>query len=328
MSHDEQAQEHGYEQIMHTACSRFDLGSWSGQLDRLSGSFNETFRFSTDRGMYVIRLLNPSTSIPRLEELQSVIMHLNEEGLPVPLPFLTQENTCFSIIDERVVQVAPNLPGRRFHCHSEQVHASGQMLKRLHRTLLGRKLDLKPAHSFYPTQDYYTEAIKQLQRLDGIPASELDQVACYAERIEQYWNSMGKLPSTLIHGDWHFWNQLYTKHDISAVLDFDYMEEGIRIHDVAYALWCIYILLPRYQDTLDVAFLEGYGMLTSEERELLPAAVARISLFFLLHAATSSDSLEKWEKQVQRQLPLLAWLQGEGGKRISTFNPNHDEKSR
>ncbi|SMG10506.1 phosphotransferase [Paenibacillus aquistagni] len=308
-----------YDSLIETICASFQLGTWSGHWERLGGSFNETLRLGTDQGTYVLRMLSPSINLERMNELQSIVNHLHDEGLPVAVPLLGKEQSCAAVFNGRLIQVTPNLPGRRFQCKEAQVKASGHMLKWFHRSLLGCNLKEKPGYSFYPPRRYYEDAMTKLGQLRNIPIDEQRLAACYIERTLALWEQMNELPRSILHGDWHFWNQLYTKSEISAVLDYDYMEKGIRIHDVAYALWCIYILLPEHKDSFDMAFLEGYGHLTDEEQALLPDMVARISLFFLLHSLHHVEPAAKWKQQAMRQLPLLQWLDGEGRDRLQAY---------
>lgn len=43
-----------------------------------------------------------------------------------------------------------------------------------------------------------------------------------------------------VNGDWHLWNQLYSNDGtVKCIMDFDFIQEAERVHDVAYALWAI-----------------------------------------------------------------------------------------
>ena len=46
------------------------------------------------------------------------------------------------------------------------------------------------------------------------------------------------LPTGVVHGDMHFWNVLYAQGNPVAIIDFDFLQRGILLYDLAYAnIW-------------------------------------------------------------------------------------------
>lgn len=307
-----------YQTIMEAVCLEFNLGSLLEVNERLNGSYNVTVKIKTSHGRYVVRILNTAGSEEHLKRLQPIMHVLHEAAVPVPVPLMTEDGQSYMYIEGSYVQVMPFVEGNRFDCKSKQVLASGKMMRRFHEVLNEHPVNIVPTSSFYRSTDYYVTASEQLKQIEGIPPHQWENMKKLSEAILSKWDTAtAGMPESIMHGDWHFWNQLYSSNDqVISVLDFDYMQTGVQIFDLAYALWVIYILLPKHATTFDRSLLSGYGKLNNEERELLPTAVSRISLFFLCHSATAADPIEKWRTQYERQIPLLDWLQQDGCKRL------------
>lgn len=309
-----------YHTVVEAVCVGFNLGSLLEINERLNGSYNVTVKMKTSHGRYVVRILNTAGNEAHLKRLQPIMHALHEAAVPVPVPLMTEDGHSYMHIEGALVQVMPFVEGNRFDCKKKQVYASGKMLRHFHEVLQAHPIKMEPSVSFYRSTDYYVNAMEQLRQMTDIPPHQWSHMMTLSEIILPQWDRWtALLPAGLMHGDWHFWNQLYSRHDqVISVMDFDYMQTGVQIYDLAYALWVIYILLPKQATSFDRTLLSGYGRLTREERELLPVAVSRISLFFLCHSAGAADPLDKWNTQYQRQMPLLDWLQRDGRKRLQS----------
>ncbi|MGZ9584870.1 phosphotransferase enzyme family protein [Paenibacillus marinisediminis] len=309
-----------YRPIIELVCQAYKLGRWLETCERLGGSYNVSLKIKTDRGQYVVKVLNSAGSEAQLKELQPMLVMLHEAAVPVPVPLTTDDGSCYYRHQDTLIQVTPFVEGVSFAYHEQQVFNSGSMLRLFHDTLQQREFRSKPTRSFYRDTVYYVHAFEKLKANEAIARQELEHAERLSVRILSEWDRIeSRLPKGIIHGDWHYWNQLYREsdHEVIAVVDFDYVQEGIRIYDVAYALWSSYILLPRYARTFDRCFLSAYGELTAEEKMILPIAVARIGLYFLYYSAQTPDPIEKWKSQYASQVPLLEWLQDKGRDRLN-----------
>ena len=102
------------------------------------------------------------------------------------------------------------------------------------------------------------------------------------------------LPISVVHGDMHFWNVLYDKGDPVAIIDFDFLQRGILLYDLAYAsIW-----LSTWEEEkgfqksggerwlgITERYFEAYGVgrdmpVTQEERDCLAWLRIRIHLLF------------------------------------------------
>ncbi|MCR8632896.1 phosphotransferase [Paenibacillus radicis (ex Xue et al. 2023)] len=295
----------------------FPIGKLKGIGRKLGGSYNINIKVETSRGEFVVRILNRSNTEEHLHYTQKVFATLSEHGVPVLNPILTSSGDPFINYKDKLLQVTPFVRADAFQCRHNQVRASARTLSVFHQSLQNTRPGPEPDWSFYRSRHYFMNTIDLLKNIEGIPKHELKRVEKLAEHLLETWEeSQDDLPTGIIHGDWHFWNQLYKSDEVYCVMDFDFIQQGKRVHDIAYALWAIYILLPDYAKTFDEIFIKGYANLTEEELKILPIAIAKVSLFFLCQAAYSSTPAEKWRKQYRRQMPLMEWLLADGERRM------------
>lgn len=143
--------------------------------------------------------------------------------------------------------------------------------------------------------------------------SQYEVVVRLYTRIVRLWRKVRpNLPTTIIHGDWHFWNQLYAPNgEVRCVLDFDFMQRGERLLDVGKALW----QLLSKSNTRHSAryFLTGYGQLTAQEYRALPITVAVASLYELCTTPLMKEPIKAFRYAFRHQVPFLRWLLSRNG---------------
>jgi Ser/Thr protein kinase RdoA (MazF antagonist) len=298
-------------------CEQFQIGSFHKVLGKLGGAFNTNVKMETSEGEFVVRILNENNTIKHLRYVGKMLAELRAKGLPVLAPLLAKNGDSFIRCKDKLLQVSAFVAVEPFQCRESQVYASARSLRAYHQALEHVHPGPKPGWSFYRSSVYYKQANDRLKSLDMVPQAELSSMELILEDLSNKWGRIeASLPKAVLHGDWHFWNLGYAGDEVSCVMDFDFMQQGTRIHDVAYALWVIYVLLPEYAYSFDRTFIEGYGPLTDEEKHILPVAVARIAMFFLFQSAYASNPLVKWQKHYPKQEPLIQWLSSEGAIRL------------
>ncbi|WP_159881207.1 phosphotransferase [Paenibacillus puerhi] len=303
--------------ILDFICQRFRLGSIRHIDGPIGGAYNVNIKLQTSEGEFVVRVLNSSNTAEHLRCLHKVLIAAREAGVPVVLPLLSIEGDSFILCMGKLIQVTRFVEMGLFQNRQGQVLASGRKLREFHDALQTMPVAPKPEWSFNRGNDYFTNALSTLETVSGIPEHQLADARQLSEKILQLIASAeAGLERSILHGDWHFWNQGYADDEVVCVLDFDFVEQGYRIHDVAYALWVIYMLLPAYARSFDEDFLKGYGPLTDAEANILPVAVAKTALFFLCHAAYSDNPRDKWRRHYRKQMPLIRWLLDDGGQRL------------
>ena len=299
-------------------CSHFQMGKWSGKWERLGGVFNVNVKLTTDQGDYVVKISPLSDHTQQFAEIYRLQWRLADRGIPVALPLESIDGLPYWNFAGKLLQVSPFINGGYFSELQEQVRASGAMLRTFHDALSGIACNLQPKGSFFQPYEYCQAALKKLAGYDKISRFGLSEVRECVERVYGQWEAFNyRLPMTILHGDWHFWNQLYDGDRVCGVLDLDGMVKGPRILDVAYVMWVIHILLPKQADEFRTAFFAGYGKLSCTESVMLPWATAKISLYFLCHSAYSRKPTAKWNKQYANQMPFIRWLLADGERESS-----------
>jgi Ser/Thr protein kinase RdoA (MazF antagonist) len=100
---------------------------------------------------------------------------------------------------------------------------------------------------------------------------------------------------------------LYKRNgEVCCVMDFDTLQRGERVFDVAYALY--FYLIQHGDVALGRGFLKGYGSLTEEEITVLPILIARVGLYFGI-------LVEEGEFQFARNKARLEWVISAQGRR-------------
>ena len=127
-----------------------------------------------------------------------------------------------------------------------------------------------PSYSNFPSKENLERKLNCLKKVRAKYLTEptsLTRIEFLYDIVIQQWDQVDTqdLPITIIHDDWHPWNQIYSKNDgVKAILDLDGVQQGYRIYDIAYALYTIMISSPdHYNKKYCEMFLEGYGELTT-----------------------------------------------------------------
>ncbi|MFE7083277.1 phosphotransferase [Priestia megaterium] len=298
-----------------TICNQYDIGDLVNVDGELGGLFNVNIKITTTTGQYVIRVHSGLSRQNHIEAEKVLLGKLLDQEVPVLTPLNTKSNEYLIVLHGRFVQLTPFFQGVPFRFSKEQVYQCGRVLRKLHDALMYENGIPSPFWSNYPTHVILQEGMEKLKQEQTNlhePAMIRDVEDLYQIVMENWLPKEGELIRTIIHADWHPWNVLFDETTtIRYVLDFDFLQTGERIHDIAYFLWAI-----RESDNneeLGSSFLNGYGALTSVEVEMLPLALARVSLFFLCTASFNVDPAQELQKQMKVQKPYIKWLLSQDG---------------
>ncbi|THV41686.1 homoserine kinase [Glycomyces buryatensis] len=242
------------------------------------GEDNGNFRVATDRGEVVVREYRVS-GIDKVRAELRLVSFLTERGYPTPAPYRT--GTGELVVEaERPIAVFPWVPGdvptQMTEPLSEQV---GELLARMH----------------LATADWNDEGLPVIDRLgllrQGLDSRpELEGVDEWHARMRTFLDAsgedlkrLGTLPSGPLHHDLHRQNLLVANGKITAVLDFDELNRGPLIIDLARVFH--YLAVDRDDRRLSrglaeavVAGYERTRPLSEAERELLPVAFDLVGL--------------------------------------------------
>ena len=289
-------------------CREYGIGDLLEAEDLLGGGYiNANLKIRTSKGKFVVRIFLKEVEKERLQYAYSIISKLSEEGVPALLPLLNAEGLSYTGYKEFVVQITPFVDAALFKGLPSQAYYSGKMLSRMHRTLSAVE-ESPPSTGSY--QYYQLDPLSIMGRLkeegQTLPSHEGTTINDFYRILNKHVIKTSILPKTIIHGDWNPWNQLFKKnHEVHCFMDFDTLQRGERVFDVAYALY--FFLIQQRNEEIGRTFLKGYGRLTEQEINVLPFLIGRIGLYFGL-------LVEHGDFQFARNLDQLKWVISEQGR--------------
>ncbi|WP_026931285.1 phosphotransferase [Glycomyces tenuis] len=238
------------------------------------GEDNRLARIPTDRGEVVIREYLHSGRAKVGAEV-SLLEHLARDGFPTPMPIFPKAGERVALVGGNPIVVFPFVSGRVPEAMTEALAGQcGALLARMH----------------VSTEGWADERIPVVDRrgiLEQAAASDVklagaqfwrSETRGFLERNAAALGLLGELPSGPLHHDLHRQNVLVDGDAVTAVLDFDELNRGPLILDLA--RWCHYAALEQDDMRLPAALVEaavaGYQSvrpLTGAELKMLPLAL-------------------------------------------------------
>jgi Ser/Thr protein kinase RdoA (MazF antagonist) len=296
-------------------CRQHHLGEIQRVIGVLGGRANVPILVKTEKGKYVLRYVTHPVPKERINYIEDIILCLKEASIPVVNAMKNQSGDYYSFTNNRMIQVYPFIEGSRFEFEPEQIKLNASMLNKFHTALNLYKQGPLPDDSICPTEENLEKRLNRLyQNKESISKSSLSRTESLYSTIINHWEKVDKnhLQETIIHDDWHPWNQIYHKDgSVACILDFDYVRPGKRIYDVAYALYWIYMRSPNKKSKIySKIFIDGYGGLTPEEKSILPLVVAKVGLFFII------ETVSEIKNQLKVNEPFIQFLLSQEGQKF------------
>jgi Ser/Thr protein kinase RdoA (MazF antagonist) len=289
-------------------CREYGIGDLLEVEDLLGGGYiNANLLIRTSKGKFVVRIFLNGVEKKRLLYGYFIVSKLSNEGVPALLPLLNNEGLSYTNYKEFVVQITPFVEASRFLWVPKQAFHSGKMLRRMHETLTCIEVSPKPTGAYLYYQLEPTTMMKELiKNGHTLPSHEVTVFNEFYSLLASPSFDTSNLPKTIIHGDWNPSNQLYNvKNEVCSFMDFDTLQRGERVFDVAYALH--FFLILRRNEMVTREFLKGYGALTQGEIDVLPFLLVKISLYFGI--------LVKYKEfQFEKNLDQMKWVISEQGR--------------
>ena len=233
------------------------------------GEDNRLARVPTDFGDVVIREYLHSGHAKVSAEV-ALVEHLAREGFPTPMPIFPEEGERVASIDGNPVVVFPFVSGRVPEAMTEALAGQcGALLARMH----------------VSTEGWADERIPVVDRrgiLEQAAAADVELAGArfwrtetrgFLERNAAALALLDELPSGPLHHDLHRQNVLMEEDEVTAVLDFDELNRGPLILDLA--RWFHYAALEQEDMRLPAAFAEAA---VSGYQSVRPLAVAELEL--------------------------------------------------
>ncbi|WP_205324535.1 phosphotransferase [Glycomyces sp. YM15] len=253
--------------------ARFGLVALGEAEPLLGGEDNINARVATDRGDVVVREYVRSAPGKVAAEL-ALVTHLAGSGFPTPAPFTADSGEPFALVAGKPIAVFPFASGEVPPAMTRDLaERSGTLLARMHTAATGWADDRIPVTDRLGILRSATTADVDLAGADRWREEIRDFLDRHAEALDL----LAEQPSGPLHHDLHRRNLLVDDDRITAVLDFDELNHGPLILDLARLLHYAALEQPDrgLPSAVAEAALTGYQKvrpLTLDELELLPVA--------------------------------------------------------
>mgnify|MGYP000273471695 CR=1 FL=1 len=219
-------------------CSQYGIGNLICILEVFENTANVNMKILTNTGTYVIRIF--SADIQRVNFILSVLRTLESEDIPVLLPIKNIDGEHYIKFGSKLLQITRFKRAQNFSFDKKQAWSSGKTLYKFHDALSDIKDIIPPKASLYPSDNIIKDGLAKMDKIRNKNTQKTIDMAIdlYDEIVEKWESKSEKLPKTIIHGDWHQGNQLYSKSgNVCCIMDFDFITRAERIFDIAYSLW-------------------------------------------------------------------------------------------
>lgn len=268
-------------------------GSWSVHVG--SSGMNNTTRFvETNEGRYVLRIYETHQDNSKVHYEHSALLTLKDKFLPfyTPEPVRAQSgDTIVRASDGKIAGLFRFIEGVNPSFHeSGQLKsfglAAGQLTSALEKVQISQPPVYRP---YYEIENTHPNcSLEDAIRFCANPPDKFTQYSAslmqIGEQLASFMDSipmLKQLPHQLIHGDLNASNILVdTEGRISAILDFEFITEDLRVMELCVCLSDL-IRAGERESSLWAnveAFLTGYGM----SIKLVPGEIAVIPLLILL----------------------------------------------
>ena len=171
----------------------------------------------------------------RIRFQHAVQIHLEQEGCPVAALVRTRRSGNTRVRrGSRVYELFEFVSGTRCDDTLGQVNSSGAAMARMHDVCMGWSGPV-PGGSGYHASDDVQQALDRIVERFDETRDQCQALGATFEAAKSKVDALGwaDLPCTIVHGDWHPGNMLFTGDDVVALLDFDSARSEPRISEFA-----------------------------------------------------------------------------------------------
>lgn len=252
--------------ILSQAAIAFDIGTITKEaIPATKGLGNRNYFVTTDKGDFVLRILNTQT-LDGLKNEISIEQQLRSAGIITPELISGPDSKYYVEIDGEYITCSKKLEGE--HPTSATIELArkiGITLAKFHQTI-----------TEFPNKGNSWLVIETAKHeIDCLPDDSLgSEIRIQFEKSLEIFNK--NLPIGFIHGDLHFANLLVTKENEIAIFDFEEADKNILILDIGMSVLSFYRHTEIVGKELLISLIDGYESikpLTSAEKENLPDAI-------------------------------------------------------
>jgi Ser/Thr protein kinase RdoA (MazF antagonist) len=283
-----------------------------GEVTDLGGAFTLNVLLESPTGRYVARVHPSHTSAARLADIQFVRRHLDAGGVPSTEPVRATDGAPFVAVDGELLEV------ERYVEHDANMNTWDRLetglvyLGRVHSLLQSVEVSAAGSHprlaNHIHPEHALAGAMHGVRRMRAWHPTEEERsrAAAYEELAHLVHNAehsrVTSLPRQLVHGD--FWdnNVLFGNGEVVLVADLDFMGKRLRIDDLALTLYFANSSIgqdrrseTRIRQLSRLVDAYDHGLddrLSREERQALPAAIARQTLWTIGRWVVASPDTE------------------------------------
>jgi homoserine kinase type II len=272
-----------------------------------TGRVNRHWRVTAAGREYAVRRYGSPPYYPRAHTPETIafehdaLRHAAAKGWPVPVPIAALDNSTLVERGGALYALFPFLEGRPAPPHSARdLRIKGRLLARLHRDMAGFTTEQRPGFGRMWELDYYLGGpLPFNDMLREFGRSHREEAAIV--RGQRYRNlrelsrlGYGDLPDQFGHFDFHHDNLLFSKGELTGLLDFDSAHLDARVADVATSVALDCLEPPAYDAIAPEkmkAFVAGYV-------ESSPLSAQELTLIVpLLHSwivAAAAGRIGQW----------------------------------
>ena len=267
--------------------ARYDIGKRRALTGITQGVENTNYRLETDLetdrgGRYILTIYEKRVQAADLPFFLGLKKHLAAKAYPCPSPIADRDGQILQKIQGKPMAIVSFLDGTDSpRPTTEQCQKAGAILARLHLDAANFTIPRPNAlgqHAWAGLFDACGDAVNRLEK--GLGA----QIQKWLDDLEQQWRH--DLPRGVIHADLFPDNVLFTRHEISGVIDFYFACQDMYAYDVAITInaWCFDDTKTFCQERYK-AMLKGYTdlrPLSEAEETALPILAKGAAMRFFL----------------------------------------------
>lgn len=290
--------------------NKYQIGELNDLKGISKGIMNSNYFIFTDKGKYILRILEGKRNIVEEKKELKYLEHLNKNGIMCPEVLVTSAGEDHVIFKGKMVSIFGFLEGEEVkNVTADILEEFGEILAKMHLLSQGKKLKREEGIDL----DYlYGCVAKDIEKLKNVLGDEYDFVMEKLERVNS--TNFTVLPQGIIHND-IFPDNVFTKDGvITGIIDFNDAMSAPFLHDIAIVcnFW-IYNIFKEYKKEYVSAFIKGYEKvreLTREERRLMPSALDKAALTFLFLRVKkfnfdNNDGAQREFKDFRDLLPMV-----------------------
>lgn len=273
---------------VYTYLSKEDINNIAKEYDLVIYSFegvpegilNSNYLLNTDRGRFILRVLEGNRSFESEKEELNFLLELNKI-IPCTIPCETQAGETLIRYNNKLMSLFYYIDGKKIEeITPYYLKEIGILLGKLHNFSNNKVINRKTRID----EDYYLKKIN-LNSVN-IPKGDIDEITKLYNKLLKI--DFTSLPQGIIHNDIFPDNVFVKDNRIVGILDFNDATTAPFIFDIGIVI-NFWIRVKRFDSRKEreyiKIFLDAYESirkLTSKERELLDMGILKMALAFIL----------------------------------------------